>query len=148
MNPEHPEITFPVIVERWRSREEILREHLDSLSPEELRQVRPAEYWVKYGLPAWQRECARKYDSDQPRVPAGNPDGGQWTSGGADSEDRGDVQRIVEMAKRLDLAARPDIYQQCLDLCYRLLERPQSPGSDRNTWDFHKCMNACLGRNL
>lgn len=25
---------------------------------------------------------ARKYDPDQPRVPAGNPDGGQWTSGG------------------------------------------------------------------
>jgi hypothetical protein len=25
----------------------------------------------------------QKFDSDQPRVPAGNPDGGQWTSGGA-----------------------------------------------------------------
>lgn len=29
-------------------------------------------------------ECERKagFDPDQPRVPAGNPDGGQWTSGG------------------------------------------------------------------
>jgi hypothetical protein len=33
-------------------------------------------------LPAWERECARKYDPNQPRVAAGNPDGGQWTSVG------------------------------------------------------------------
>ena len=79
MNPEHPDSTFPINVERWKSREELRREYLDSLSPEELRQVNPADYWVKYGLPAWQREPARKYDPDQPRVPPGNPDGGQWT---------------------------------------------------------------------
>ena len=33
----------------------------------------------------WQlalRRFARKYRRDQPRVPAGNPDGGQWTSDG------------------------------------------------------------------
>jgi len=143
MNPENPDRTFPIIVERWKSREELWREHLDSLSPEELRQVDSSYYWYKYGLPAFQREQARKYDPNQPRVPAGNPDGGQWTSG-----NESDVQRIVEMANRLNLAARPDAYQRCLDLCYRLLERPQRPGSDRNTWDFHKCMNACLGRNL
>jgi len=84
-----------------------------------------------------------KYAPNQPRVPAGNPDGGQWTSGAAD-----DVETIVATAKRLNLAARPDAYQKCLDLCYPLLERFQPPGIDRNTWDFHKCMNACLGRNL
>lgn len=28
------------------------------------------------------RALARKYDPNQPRVPAGNPDGGQWTGGG------------------------------------------------------------------
>jgi hypothetical protein len=92
MNPENPDTTFPIIVERWRSREEIRREYLDSLSPEELHQVNPADYWVKYGLPAWQRECARKYSPNQPRVAAGDPDGGQWTSGGADSEDRAELQ--------------------------------------------------------
>lgn len=26
---------------------------------------------------------ARKYNPDQPRVPAGNPDGGRWTDTGA-----------------------------------------------------------------
>jgi hypothetical protein len=134
--------------QRWQSREEILKAHLDSLSPDELRRVRPSYYWLRFGLPAWQRQYARKYDPDQPRVPAGSADGGQWAGGGADSENHVDVQSIVETAKRLDLAARPDAYQRCLNLCYRLLERPQSRGSDRNTWDFHKCMNACLGRNL
>jgi len=92
MNPENPDTTFPTVVERWRSREEMRREYLDSLSSEELRQVDSSYYWYKYGLPAWQREQARKYDPDQPRVPAGNPDGGQWTSGDADSEESGDMQ--------------------------------------------------------
>ncbi|AVO44043.1 hypothetical protein C6569_02610 [Phreatobacter cathodiphilus] len=27
----------------------------------------------------------RRYDPDQPRVPAGSPDGGQWTNGGGSS---------------------------------------------------------------
>lgn len=84
-----------------------------------------------------------KFDPNQPRVPAGSPDGGQWTDGAA-----GDVQTIVARAKRLSLATEPDAYQRCLDLCYPLLERFQPPGRDYNTWDFHKCMNACLGRNL
>lgn len=30
-----------------------------------------------------ERLLRKAYDPDQPRVPAGNPDGGQWTSGGA-----------------------------------------------------------------
>lgn len=81
MNPEHPGKTFPIVVERWRSREEILKEHLDSLSPDEFRRVRPSHYWLRYGLPAWQRKHARKYAPNQPRVPAGNSDGGRWTSG-------------------------------------------------------------------
>src|SRR3954469_19135886 len=79
MNPENPDRTFPIVLERWKSREELRREHLDSLSPEELRQVDSSYYWYKYGLPAWRREQARKYDPNQPCVPAGNPDGGQWT---------------------------------------------------------------------
>ena len=65
---------------RWQTRGEILKEHLDSLSPDELRRVRPAYYWQRFGLPAWQRRLAAKYDPDQPRVPAGNSDGGRWTS--------------------------------------------------------------------
>jgi len=32
------------------------------------------------------RALGRKYSQDQPRVPAGSPDGGQWTSGGGDAQ--------------------------------------------------------------
>lgn len=38
---------------------------------------------------------ARKYDSNQPRVPAGSPDGGRWTSGGA-AEGADDLRDLIE----------------------------------------------------
>ena len=41
---------------------------------------------VKYEL-AWRR-LRHKYSPDQPRMPAGNPDGGQWTSGGGEGAGR------------------------------------------------------------
>jgi hypothetical protein len=84
-----------------------------------------------------------KFEEDQPRVPAGEPGGGRWTSGTSDLGSEG----IFAMAERLKLAGGSADYQACLDLCYPLLERPEHPSSDRNMWDFHKCMNACLGRN-
>jgi hypothetical protein len=102
MNPENPDTTFPTVVERWRSRQEMRREYLDSLSPEELRQVDSSYYWYKYGLPAVQREQARKFDPDQPRVPAGNPDGGQWTSGATGTAT---ISTEAETAESLVLAA-------------------------------------------
>lgn len=121
------------------------------------------------------RRLRRKYSPDQPRVPAGNGrESGQWTDGGgngagrdsstgdegigntreasgpsADRPSDGDPaepERIIAEAKRLNLAARPDGYLKCLDLCFPLLERFSRPGSDRNTFDFHKCMNDCLGK--
>jgi hypothetical protein len=34
----------------------------------------------------------------------------------------------------------------CIEKCWRLLERIlPHPGSDKNTWDFHKCVNECMG---
>jgi hypothetical protein len=67
---------------RWQSRAEILKAHLNSLSPEELRHVRPHYYWLRFGHEAWKRRQRLKanFNPNQPRVPAGNPDGGQWTS--------------------------------------------------------------------
>jgi hypothetical protein len=41
-----------------------------------------------------------KYSPDQPRVPAGNPDGGQWTSGGGTSG--GQDTRVAPTANRND----------------------------------------------
>jgi hypothetical protein len=122
------------------------------------------------------RSYVLKYNPDEQRVPAGNPDGGQWTSGDTEEVESGDdttenldqgiapatesggnqeqdtesadVQSIVDTAKQLNAAASPNAYQQCLELCYPLLERPPGPRRDGNYWDFIRCMNACLGRNL
>jgi hypothetical protein len=33
----------------------------------------------------------------------------------------------------------------CIERCYRLLERKLPfPASDKNLWDFHKCVNDCM----
>jgi hypothetical protein len=67
--------------ERWQSREQILKAHLDSLSPDELREVRPAYYWLRFGQPAWLRKLAGKanFDPNQPR-----DDQGRWVDAGGD----------------------------------------------------------------
>lgn len=41
---------------------------------------------------------ARKYRPDQPRVPAGNPDGGQWTY---DPDTTGSISRLLPAVRRL-----------------------------------------------
>lgn len=116
----------------------------------------------------------RKFNSSQPRVPAGSPGGGQWTSGdgisfqpnptnkpettgssgtetnvggsdGAKKEIGSTGEPALDSVLRR-LAAGPKSYPRCLDICFPLLERFQRPGSDRSQWDFHRCMNACLGR--
>lgn len=76
-----PNLTRSHTVTPWQSRTEILKKHLESLSPEDLRQIRPDHYWLRFGQKAWMRGQSRKYDPDQPRVPAGTSGGGQWTSG-------------------------------------------------------------------
>src|SRR5687767_12927762 len=62
----------------------------------------------------WQlalRRFARKYSPDRPRVPAGNPDGGQWTSEGGGTSllvysKWGRVQRHLYLQERFEAAAR------------------------------------------
>ena len=46
----------------------------------------------------------RKYRPDQPRVPAGNPDGGQWTDGGGDGSRTRNVSRPA-ISERTQLAS-------------------------------------------
>ena len=70
-------------VRKWQSRGEILKSYLDSLSPMELLEVRSSYYALRFGYETLKRDSERKYDPNQPRVPAGKPDGGQWTSVGA-----------------------------------------------------------------
>src|ERR1041384_2070316 len=49
----------------------------------------------------------RKYSPDQPRVPAGNSDGGQWTSGGGSGAGRVESTDISAQARHdtIQLAA-------------------------------------------
>ena len=71
--------------QQWQSRAEILKAHLDGLTPIELHRARPDYYWLRFGYEAWKRNhaCKAGFNPDEPRAPAGNPDGGQWTVGGA-----------------------------------------------------------------
>lgn len=80
------------------------------------------------------------FNPSQPRHPAGQEAGGQWSSPG-----NSDIEKIVRAAGRIK-GAFDQKYSDCVDLCYTLLERPQQPGSDLNLWDFHKCLNRCLKR--
>lgn len=85
----------------------------------------------------------QKFDPNQPRVPAGNRDGGQWASDRNSDNNSADVQRILATAKQL--AASRASMNRCIDLCYPLLERFQPPGSNMNEFDFRRCLNQCLG---
>jgi hypothetical protein len=88
-----------------------------------------------------------KFDPSQPRVPAGHSDGGQWTGArGAPMS----IPKIVSVARQLGIVGgnTEEDWRRCLDLCTPFLERPAGSGSDRNYWDFQKCLNACLGKNI
>ncbi len=57
---------------------------------------------VRYFWPeaaAGTEPAERKYDPNQPRVPAGNPEGGQWTESGASSREQGRVSRASLVPK-------------------------------------------------
>lgn len=65
------------------------------------------------------------FNPNQPRVPAGTSDGGQWT-----------------------LTAGTGIKDKCIERCYRLLERREPAGTSLiNTWAFHRCVNECLAES-
>lgn len=68
--------TFPPPPQKWQSRAEILKSALASDFETELLRLRREWEFVRRDY------YARKFDPNQPRAPAGNPDGGQWTSGG------------------------------------------------------------------
>ncbi len=74
------EATHPGVRKRAAQRE---REHQAALAEwqadqDEIARLRVAIADLKFAL-ALRRICEEKYSPAQPRVPAGNPDGGQWT---------------------------------------------------------------------
>lgn len=101
------------------------------------------------------RRLCRKYSPDQPRDDHGRwADTGKEASSGTETDSgkekevpSSDPTEILALARRLKLVGGLGSYAECLNLCYPVLERRQAAGSDRNTFDFYKCMNACMGRN-
>lgn len=89
----------------------------------------------------------RKFDPEQPR-----DEQGRWTDGtiGAAAKNNDDsalVQDILARAQKLSFTASPADWRRCVTLCYPILERFSSRGSDIRYWDYQKCLNACLGLN-
>ena len=69
------------------------------------------------------------FDPDEPRVPPGNPDGGQWT-------DEGDAETANDRNERKT---------KCIEECSHLLERPLPyRWSNLNTFDSYRCVNECM----
>lgn len=67
---------------RWQSRQKILEEYLDAMSPEELRRARPALYWIRFGQKAYTRLLGGKgnFNPLQPRWPVGSGTvSGRWS---------------------------------------------------------------------
>jgi hypothetical protein len=141
---------FPVFVAQGLA---MLRTHNAALAHQKNRFMRPdAHRYLRPDWPRWQiqsQETAlqRKYSPEQPRVPAGSSDGGQWSSGAVTSGVEVNDDPVLDLAEEIIAAGASASYQECLDRCVPLLERFASPGSDRNQWDFTRCMNICLGRN-
>lgn len=68
-----------------------------------------AELKLDMAMRRFARVLKAGFDPNQPRVPAGNPDGGQWTSGGGRSRVRlaaSDKPRLGRAALALELAKR------------------------------------------
>jgi RHS repeat-associated protein len=46
----------------------------------------------------------------------------------------------------IDSMASRKSRSECIEECWPILERPKKcAGADSNTWDFHKCVNKCMG---
>lgn len=79
----------PTNPREWQLRAQVLQKQLDGLSIDELLRGELAEDAPHIG-----GNDGRSYDPDQPRVPAGHPDGGQWTDkGGHDAQPRNPTVR-------------------------------------------------------
>jgi len=68
--------------------------------------------------------AVQKYDPDQPRVPDGNPDGGQWINEGSSQGSADNQTNIVVAARRKQLEAECDAqYNRDMALC-RMVRTP------------------------
>lgn len=92
-----PYFRRPRTREEWRRRGDIIKERLDGLSVDEL--LRGGHPGDLPQLDAGNPSHHHGYDPNQPRVPAGHSDGGQWTSEGGDTAPRA---RVAQAPRSLD----------------------------------------------
>jgi hypothetical protein len=81
----------------------------------------------------------RKYNPDQPRVPAGNPDGGQWTSGAAEGEASDDRESADQTALILPEGCEEE-WAAAMKLCGDWLALPNPP---RSLTGGHTTIDGC-----
>jgi hypothetical protein len=87
---------------RQRRAEIVLRRDLELLAADIRKAFEAAATLAKAEL----RAALKKYNADQPRVPAGDPDGGRWTNTG------GDVSSATIAGQRAGGAPQPRQYAQ------------------------------------
>src|SRR5687768_10670232 len=90
--PFHLRTSIPLTPEQWRVRGEAIQAELEGLSIEEL--LRGGRN-VGSSNSAVNSPHRQGYDPNQPRVPAGHSDGGQWTSNGRSGTGRS-LQAFVD----------------------------------------------------
>jgi hypothetical protein len=85
----------PTTAHEWRLRAERLRQHIDRLSIDELFRGGPIGETSNDGVGSH----GHRYDPNQPRVPAGHPDGGQWTGKGGHASGPTSILNAVQSAE-------------------------------------------------
>jgi hypothetical protein len=87
-----PFVRPPLTADEWRARARAIQSRLEGLTIDEL--MRGGRAYTDERHDSVGRG-ARGYDPNQPRVPAGHPDGGQWTD---DEDDLDDYDWVVDFA--------------------------------------------------
>jgi hypothetical protein len=94
---------------------------------------------------------ARKYDPNQPRVPAGNPDGGQWTSGGSGENAGRPTTNPLESfaaARRRGRSMAYCLRQLAIDNLYCATREPASVRAACRSQAMERCPNCIVGRPI
>jgi hypothetical protein len=107
MGPDEDEV-----LRQRRAEIAAIRHDIEALARDIPKTFEEASALVKAEL----RAALRKYSPDQPRVPAGNRDGGQWTSGGKAGESRANNEANVGVADRSQLSEEECDFQFERDL--------------------------------
>lgn len=127
--------------EQLQLRAQAIEAELDGLSIAELMRGRP------FAEPPRTGDDARRYDPNQPRVPEGHPDGGQWTRGAGGRGTTPHALKSYAAARGRKKSVRYCAAQYAID---RLMCLPVEPERARACWaQANERWSACLsGRQI